>query len=61
MSKKNPIPQPPPSQSQAFFAALLAAMRGDDKKAADILRTIGEQLLESFAPSEGVKSGRRRS
>jgi len=61
MSKTQSMPPTTTIQSQAFFAALLAAMSGDDKKAGDILREIGNQLLTQFSPkTEGVKTGRRK-
>jgi len=44
-------------QSRAFFAAMLAAVRGDDKKAGDILRDVAKSLEEQFGSKEGVKLG----
>jgi len=60
MTENKPTPLPPSEQSQAFFAALLAAMSGDDKKAGDILRQIGNKLLEAFTPKLGEGYGRRK-
>jgi len=42
-------------ESRAFFAALLAAARGDDKLAGDILRDIAEKMSKEFAGKRGVK------
>ena len=44
-------------ESRAFFAALLAACRGDDKTAGDILRQIAQNLTKDFVVEGGVKSG----
>lgn len=44
---------PGPYESRAFFAALLAASKGQDKKAADILRSIADRMTAEFGePSE---------
>jgi len=40
--------------AQATFAAILAAMKGDDKKAGDILRNMGDSMLEKFGGKKGV-------
>jgi hypothetical protein len=39
--------------AQATFAAILAAMKGDDKKAGDILRGMGDSMLEKFGGKKG--------
>jgi len=39
-------------ESRAFFAALLAACRGDDKKAGDILRALAEKMSAEFTVAE---------
>ena len=58
MSKKTPreVPSPPQVsgawESRAFFAALLAACRGDDKKAGDILRALAERMSAEFTVAE---------
>jgi hypothetical protein len=58
MSKKSAREvQVPPApggawESRAFFAALLAACRGDDKKAGDILRALAERMSQEFAEVE---------
>jgi hypothetical protein len=36
--------------SQAFFAAFVAAMKGDDKQAGDILRAVADDVLSQFKP-----------
>jgi hypothetical protein len=36
---------------------MLAAVRGDDKKAGDILRDVAKSLEEQFGSKEGVKLG----
>ena len=55
------LPQAPGKwESRAFFAALLAACRGEDTKAADILRDIAESMEADFT-QKGVKSGRTRT
>lgn len=46
-------------ESRAFFAALLAASRGEDTKAADILREIAKSMETEFL-KKGVKSGGKR-
>lgn len=46
-------------ESRAFFAALLAASRGEDTKAADILREIAKSMETEFL-KKGVKRGERR-
>jgi len=58
MSKKSArevqVPPAPSGawESRAFFAALLAACRGDDKKAGDILRALAERMSQEFAEAE---------
>ena len=49
MSKK-PTPTPTTDQdmAQATFAAILAAQKGDDKLAADILREMAETMMGRF-------------
>lgn len=37
-------------ESRAFFAALLAASRGDDELAGSILRDIADRMAGEFAP-----------
>lgn len=44
-------------ESRAFFAALLAACKGDDKQAGDILREIAEHMTSDFL-KKGGKGGR---
>jgi len=44
-------------QSQAIFAAMLAAVRGDDTKAGDILREVAKSLEDQFAGKGGGPSG----
>jgi len=51
------LPEAPGAwESRAFFAALLAACKGDDKKAGDILREIAESMSKDVL-EKGVKSG----
>ena len=45
-------------ESRAFFAALLAASRGDDELAGTILRTIADRMAGEFAPK---KKGKKKS
>jgi len=51
VSKRQPEPPTIPGawESRAFFAALLAACRSEDKKAADILRRIAEGMTAEFS------------
>jgi len=42
------------AMAQATFAAILAAMKGDDTKAGDILRSMGDSMLEKFGPRKGA-------
>jgi len=60
-AKEKKGPEPPEIsgawQSRAFFAAMLAAVRGDDSKAGEILREVAKSLEDEF----GVKEGGRRS
>jgi len=56
LGKRAPEPPAVPGawESRAFFAALLAACRGEDKKAADILRSIAEGMTAEFSkPPKG--------
>lgn len=39
-------------ESRAFFAALLAASRGEDDVAAAILRDISERMTREFTPKK---------
>lgn len=39
-------------ESRAFFAALLAASRGDDELAGSILRDIADRMAGEFAPGK---------
>lgn len=57
------FPQPPGAwESRAFFAALLAACRGEDQKAAEILRSIADNMTGEFLKhGRGEKAGRARS
>lgn len=48
MEKPPDVPTPGKWESRAFFAALLAASRGEDKKAADILRDISKSMETEF-------------
>lgn len=59
MSKPQFPEAPGAWESRAFFAALLAACRGEDKKAADILRDIAASMEADFL-EKGVKGGRTR-
>jgi len=43
-------------ESRAFFAAMLAACKGDDKKAGDILREIAESMSKDVM-KKGVEHG----
>lgn len=53
------VPKTPEKwESRAFFAAILAASRGDDKAAGDILRSIADRMTSEFL-KEGVKHGRK--
>jgi len=42
-------------ESRAFFAALLAASRGDDELAGNILRDIADRMAGEFAPTKKGK------
>ena len=42
--------------AQATFAAILAAMKNDDAKAGEILRSMGDSMLEKFGPRKGMKA-----
>ena len=52
-TKKPPIDTSDQAMAQATFAAILAAMKGDDKKAGDILRSMGDSMLEKFGGKKG--------
>jgi len=53
------LPEAPGAwESRAFFAALLAACKGDDTKAADILREIADTMSGEFLKSGGTKKRR---
>ena len=47
--------------SQAFFAAFIAALKGDDSTAGEILRSVADEILKQFNPleSKSRKKGRR--
>lgn len=50
------LPQGPGAwESRAFFAALLAASRNEDKKAADILREIAKSMEQEFLKKGGKR------
>jgi len=54
VSKRTPvIDTSDQAMAQATFAAILAAMKGDDKKAGDILRSMGDSMLEKFGGKKG--------
>jgi len=55
MSKKPSLSVPEDTMSQAFMAALLAASRGDDALAGEILRDIADQITVKFKPKGSVK------
>ena len=57
MSKKSPVSLPGDYISQAFMAALLAAARGDDALAGEILRDIGENIAQPFRKKGASKRG----
>jgi len=42
-------------ESRAFFAALLAASRGDDELAGSILRDIADRMAGEFGPKKKGK------
>lgn len=48
-------PTPGAWESRAFFAALLAASRGDDELAGDILREIADKMAGEFKPKKKGK------
>jgi len=53
------LPEAPGAwESRAFFAALLAACKGDDTKAADILREIADTMSGEFLKSGKGKQRR---
>jgi len=58
MSKEGMPSVPGAWESRAFFAALLAACRNDDKTAGDILRKIAESMSSEFLESGGTTRGR---
>lgn len=45
-------------ESRAFFAALLAACKGEDEKAAEILRDIADRMTGDFLKKGGKGGGR---
>ena len=47
--------------SQAFFAAFVAAMKGDDKQAGDILRAVADDILNQFKPGEKPNVPKQRT
>lgn len=47
--------------SQAFFAAFVAAMKGDDKQAGDILRAVADDVLNQFKPEVKGNVPKQRS
>ena len=61
MSKPELPPVPGAWESRAFFAALLAACRGDDKTAGDILREIAERMTGEFLSEGGKPRGRGKA
>jgi len=52
MAKRQPeVPGVPGAwESRAFFAALLAACKGEDERAAGILREIADRMTGEFKP-----------
>jgi len=57
--KSEGLPSTPGAwESRAFFAALLAASRGDDELAGTILREIADKMAGEFAP--GKKKAKKR-
>ena len=48
MAKRPEVPVAGAWESRAFFAALLAASRGEDTKAAEILRDIAKSMEKEF-------------
>jgi len=60
VSKKSEgLPSTPGAwESRAFFAALLAASRGDDELAGTILREIADKMAGEFGPK---KARRKKS
>jgi len=56
---KSELPQVPGAwESRAFFAALMAACRGDDKAAGDILRQIADSMTKDFTLKEVESRGK---
>jgi len=47
--------------SQAFFAAFVAAMKGDDKQAGDILRAVADDILNQFKPGDKPNVPKQRT
>ena len=45
--------------SQAFFAAFIAALKGNDTMAGEILRSVADDILQQFNPLK-TKKGKRR-
>lgn len=56
MAKRPEVPTPGAWESRAFMAAILAASRGDDKGAADILRDIAKSMEKEFV-KKGAPGG----
>lgn len=53
------LPETPGAwESRAFFAALIAAIKGDDEKAAEILRSIADSMTGEFVKSGGSRKSR---
>jgi len=46
--------------SRAFFAALLAAVEGNDNEAAEILRQIAKEMRSEFIQAGGTKTVKPR-
>jgi len=57
MSKSKPVSIPTDYISQAFMAALLAAQKGDDALAGEILRDIADNITVGFRRPGASKSG----
>ena len=56
MAKRPEVPVAGAWESRAFFAALLAASRGEDAKAAEILRDIAKSMETEFV-KKGAPGG----
>jgi len=64
LSKSNIMPPAGERMSKAFFAAIMHAMKGNDAKACEILRAIGEEMLrdaEAAILGGGRGKGRRKA